>query len=189
MAASNEEKMSSLLQQGLELYGTGDIARAFLLWNEVLGIDPGNEEALDYIRDADRRSKPRGESSDGSSTSLVEEARRLLHGESEDSALELLTSASSDRGLEHEAMIELLRAGLFTRYRAELGDMSQVPRLVGDSGEVQSRNLPPSAGFLLSMVDGMTPISDLISVSGMDRFEAVRAICQMHDAGILEWES
>jgi hypothetical protein len=171
MIVSNEEKMSGLLQQGLELYGTGDVARAFLLWNEVLEIDPGNEEALDYMRDADRRLKPRGESMESSPTSLVEDARPLLGC------------------LENEAMIELLRAGLFTRYRRELGEMRQVPRVVGDASHVQSRNLPPSAGFLLSMVDGMTPISDLISVSGMDRFEAVRSICQMHDAGILEWES
>jgi hypothetical protein len=189
MIVSNEEKMSGLLQQGLELYGTGDVARAFLLWNEVLEIDPGNEEALDYMRDADRRLKPRGESMESSPTSLVEDARRILHSDDEDAALEFLTHAPLLGCLENEAMIELLRAGLFTRYRRELGEMRQVPRVVGDASHVQSRNLPPSAGFLLSMVDGMTPISDLISVSGMDRFEAVRSICQMHDAGILEWES
>ena len=54
---SKEAKISSLLQQGLECYGTGDLARAFLLWNEVLALDRENEEALDYIRDADRRAK------------------------------------------------------------------------------------------------------------------------------------
>ena len=189
MAAPDEQKMSSLLQQGLELYGTGDVARAFMLWNEVLELDPGNEEALDYMRDADRRSKPRGEMDGVGSTSLVEDARRLLHTQNEDAALELLSSATQGDCLEAEAMIELLRAGLFTRYRTELGDFSQVPRLAGDPSAVQGRNLPPSAGFLLSMVDGLTPISDLVSVSGMDRFEAVRFICQMHEAGILEWDA
>ena len=42
MTQVNEEKVSSLLQQGLELYGTGDVAQAFLLWNEARGLDPGN---------------------------------------------------------------------------------------------------------------------------------------------------
>ena len=55
MAQTNEDNVAKLLQQGLELYGTGEIPRAFMLWNEALELDPGNEEALDYIRDADRR--------------------------------------------------------------------------------------------------------------------------------------
>ena len=85
-------------------------------------------------------------------------------------------------------MIELLRAVLFRQYRDALGDLTRVPRVVGDALELQGRNLPPSAGFLLSMVDGQTPLSDLVSVSGMDRFEALRSIHRMQAAGILEWE-
>lgn len=188
MTEANERKISSLLQQGLELYGTGDVARAFLLWNEVLAIDPGNDEALDYMRDADRRSKPRGESIAVAGAPVIEDARRLLRAENEEAALELLTSAPSGGCLENEAMIELLRARLYRRYRDELGDLARVPRMAGEPGNLQGRNLPPSAGFLLSMVDGMTPVADLVSVSGMDRFEAMRSICQMVQAGILEWE-
>jgi hypothetical protein len=188
MTEAHEQKVSSLLQEGLELYGTGDVARAFLLWNEVLAFDPGNEEALDYIRDADRRSKPRGESTEASGASIVEDARRLLRAENEEAALELLSSAPAGSSLEGEAMVELLRAKLFRRYRGELGGLTQVPRLVADAKDIQDRNLPPSAGFVLSMVDGVTPLSDLVSVSGMDRFEALRSIYRMHEAGILEWD-
>lgn len=187
MTQANEEKVATLLQQGLESYGTGDIARAFLLWNEVLELDPGNEEALDYMRDADRRSKPRGESADGA-VAIVEEARRLAHNENEEAALELLTSMSSGGALEADAMVELLRARLFRRYQSELGDLTRIPRVAGEGGDLQARNLPPSAGFLLSMVDGATPLSDLMSVSGMDRFEALRSIHRMLQAGILEWD-
>ena len=187
MTQNNEERVAGLLQQGLESYGTGDVARAFLLWNEALELDPGNEEALDYMRDADRRSKPRGDAS-GGAVSIVEDARRLAHTENEDAALELLSSMSSGGALEAEAMVELLRARLFRRYGRELGDLSRIPRVSGEGGDFQGRNLPPSAGFLLSMVDGMTPLSDLLSVSGMDRFEALRSIHRMHEAGILEWD-
>ena len=59
MAQAKEEHVAKLLRQGLEFYGTGEIPRAFMLWNEALELDPGNEEARDYIRDADRRSWPR----------------------------------------------------------------------------------------------------------------------------------
>jgi hypothetical protein len=189
MAESKEEKVSGLLQQGLEFYGTGDVARAFLLWTEALELDPGNEEALDYMRDADRRAKPRGGGSEIRGSSLVDDARRLLHAENEDAALELLTRSPANRTFEAEAMIELVRASLFQRYRADLGDLAQVPRIVQQPGsDLTSRNLPASAGFLLSMIDGATPLSDLMSLSGMDRFEAMRSVCRMRDAGILEWD-
>ncbi len=190
MAEVSTGKVSNLLQQGLEFYGTGDVARAFLLWSEVLALEPGNEEALDYMRDADRRAKPRGGNVEIGSSSMLEEARRLLRSEDEEAALELLVHSPTARSLENEAMIELLRARLFQRYRAELGDLSQVPRVVaGEKNGLQSRNLPSSVGFLLSMIDGATPLCDLVSVSGMDRFEALRAVCRLHQAGIVTWEA
>jgi hypothetical protein len=188
MSDVDAQKLSSLLQQGLELYGTGDVAQAFLLWGEVLELDPGNEEALDYMRDADRRAKPRGGNAEIGNPTLVENARRLMRSGDAEAALELLSSAPGEHGLEHEGMIELLRAALFTGYRAELGDLGQIPQVVpGQVGELESRNLPPSVGFLLSMIDGVTPLGDLISVSGMDRFEALRAVSRLRQAGIVEW--
>lgn len=190
MSEANEQKVASLLQQGLELYGTGEIARAFLLWREALTLDPSNEEALDYMRDADRRSKPRGGHAALGARSLIDDARRLLRSQDEEAALELLSSMPTAGALEHEAMIELLRARLFKRYRSELADLSQVPRLVADETKnLKSRNLPASVGFLLSMVDGATSLSDLVSVSGMDRFEALRSFYQMHQAGIVTWSA
>ena len=190
MSEASELKVSSLLQQGLELYGTGDVARAFLLWSEALELDPGNEEALDYMRDADRRAKPRGGNAEIGTPSIGEDARRLLRSNDDEAALELLVNAPATGSLECEAMIELLRARLFQRYRAELGDLSQVPQVVaGENNDLQSRNLPSNVGFLLSMIDGATPICDLVSVSGMDRFEALRSVYRMHQAGIVTWEA
>ena len=187
MTQAKEENVAKLLQQGLELYGTGEVARAFMLWNEVLELDPGNEEALDYIRDADRRSRPRADQGETPTASILGDVRRLAQGENEEAALELLTSAPDSGSLECEGMIELLRAKLFRKYQEALGDLEQVPRVQGDGADLQGRNLPPSAGFLLSMVDGMTSLSDLVTVSGMDRFEAIRSLHRMNEAGILEW--
>jgi len=187
MAQANEENVAKLLQQGLELYGTGEIPGAFMLWNEALELDPGNEEALDYIRDADRRSRPRVDRGDAPSASIVGDARRLAQGENEEAALELLASAPNSGTLECESMIELLRAKLFRKYQNALGDLEQIPRVKEDAAELQGRNLPPSAGFLLSMVDGLTSLSDLVTVSGTDRFEALRSLHRMSEAGILEW--
>ena len=95
MNESKEGKVSSLLQQGLELYGTGDVARAFLLWGEVLELDPGNDEALDYIKDADRRAKPRGGTHGLGESSLMDETRRLLRAENAESGLSLLRTRNN----------------------------------------------------------------------------------------------
>ena len=188
MTQAKETKVAQLLQEGLELYGAGEVGRAFVLWSEVLDLDPGNEEALDYMRDADRRARPRPGEGAGAMPSIVEDARRLVHAHDEEAALELLQSAPAGGSVESEAMIELLRAKLFQKYQAAIGTLDCVPRTSGDASSIQGRNLPPSAGFLLSMVDGMTPLADLMTVSGMDRFEALRSIHRMHEAGIVEWD-
>jgi hypothetical protein len=186
MDEAKEARVSSLLQEGLELYGTGDVARAFLLWNEALELDPSNEEALDYIRDADRRDKPRGEVL--SSASLLGDARRILRSDGPGASLEFLMAAGPSGVLEVEAMIELLRADLFQLFRTELGSLDRVPHLVeGATKDLHTRNLPPSAAFLLSMIDGMTPLGDLLSLSGMDRFDSMRSLYQMRQAEIVEW--
>ncbi len=188
MDQSKETKIASMLASGLEFYGAGDFARAFLTWNEVLELDPGNEEALDYLRDADRRAKPRDSSIELGQRSLIDDARGVVRSEGAEAAFELLMSAGLESHLECQAMIELLRANLFAGYQSELGDASRVPCLVnGADGDLCGRNLPPSAAFLLSMIDGQTPLDDLMSVSGMDRFDAMRSISRMFGAGILEW--
>ena len=188
MNGATEAKVSSLLQQGLELYGTNDLAGAFLIWGEVLELDPGNEKALDYIRDADRRVKSRGGAAGVDRSLLMDETRRLMRAESAEAALELLMSAGTQGEFECEAMVELLRALLFERYQVELGDLSKVPRLAeGAQNDLRSYNLAPSAGFLISMIDGTTPLGDLVSVSGLGRFDAMRSLHGMFEAGILEW--
>ena len=126
MAQAKEEHVAKLLRQGLELYGTGEIPRAFMLWNKALELDPGNEEALDYIRDADRRSLPRADREDASSASIVWDARRLVQGENEEAALELLLSAPNSVTLECESMVELLRAKVFRKYQDALGDLEKI---------------------------------------------------------------
>ena len=93
MTQANETRVAQLLLEGLERYGAGEVGRAFVLWNEVLELDPGNEEALDYIRDADRRSKPRSGEGAAAMPSVVGDARRLAVSQGEEAALELLQSA------------------------------------------------------------------------------------------------
>jgi hypothetical protein len=46
-------------------------------------------------------------------------------------------------------------------------------------------NLPAQAGFMLSLIDGDTSVGDIVSLSGMDSFEALRVLNGLVDAGIV----
>ena len=52
--------------------------------------------------------------------------------------------------------------------------------------EVLGFNLPANAGFLLSMIDGNTSVSDLVTLTGMDPFDALQIFHRLMDAGIVE---
>jgi hypothetical protein len=46
--------------------------------------------------------------------------------------------------------------------------------------------LPANAGFVLSMVDGSTSVNEILALSGMDPFEAVRVVNKLLEVGIVE---
>jgi hypothetical protein len=47
-------------------------------------------------------------------------------------------------------------------------------------------NLPATAGFLLSLIDGRTCVDELLALSGMDPFDVLRGLSNLLDAGIVE---
>ena len=52
--------------------------------------------------------------------------------------------------------------------------------------EIMRYNLPANAGFVLSMVDGNTSVNEILALSGMDPFDAVRVVNRLLEAGIVE---
>ena len=82
--------------------------------------------------------------------------------------------------------MELVRSRLYRAYRDRMGDLDRVPRLKSDAGDLTQFNLPSDAGVVLSMIDGNTPLADLISLSGMDAFEALHTLNALLDSGIVE---
>lgn len=192
--SSKDEEIARLLAVGLDAYGMGEVSEAMIAWREALRLDPANREARDYIQSADRRQAPdlpgdRGTGPDPDpAAELVREARRLLHNGDFETALDLFVTASEqapDR-LETQGYVDMLRSRLFKLYRARVGDLDTVPELRVDPASITRFNLPTDAGFVLSLVDGRTPLCDVISLSGMDAFEALRVMHGLVDARIVE---
>ena len=60
------------------------------------------------------------------------------------------------------------------------------PRVIMTPDQIMRFNLPADAGFVLSMMDGRTGVNDIVALSGMDPFEAMRLVHKLCAAGIVE---
>lgn len=195
MSESKDEQIARLLREGLDYYGGDEVSKAIVSWLKVLELDPDNVEAFDYIQTADRRSAPRPvkqkvvrDARHDAARAILREAEELIEREEFEQALDLLRSSAEGGvvSLELETTVELMRSRLLGRYRSRIGALDCAPVLCADPSALKRFNLPPGAGFVLSMVDGATSITDLISLSGMDAFETLRTVSGLVEAGIVE---
>jgi hypothetical protein len=84
-----------------------------------------------------------------------------------------------------QSLIEERTHSLIEIYASYEGDPSAVPSLAMTPNEYGQRALDSRAAFLLSRVDGMLTIDDLMTVSGMPVLEAHRHLCNLLRQGIL----
>jgi hypothetical protein len=64
--------------------------------------------------------------------------------------------------------------------------LDQVPKPRLAPTQMMQLKLSPEAGFLLSRVDGMSTIEELIAVSGLEELAALRALSTLMQAGAIE---
>ncbi len=191
MGESPEDHIQRLLREGLDLYGVDEVSAAIMTWQQVLKLDPKNGQATDYLRTAERRKHPREPKPvepGAGLADLLREARELLRQGDFAGACGLLESASgkTSAGLEFDATFDLARSRLFGVYCERVGELNGIPRVLGDTTKLKGYNLPPDAGFVLSMIDGGTSLEDLISLLGMDPFVALHTVSGLLDAGLVE---
>jgi tetratricopeptide (TPR) repeat protein len=205
MSESEATRIEQLVRAGLECFGEGDVERAVACWEEALRLDPHHPQALDYLGAA-RAGGDAGpedeefefaESDSGATSSdrrklsleaLLRNAQGLLRKQDLEGALTLFETAANlhPRRIEIEGYIDMVRSRLLKGYRERVGGGQTVPMLRVDLAEVTRCNLHADAGFLLSLLDGETSVEELVSLSGMDAFEALRILNNLIDAGIVE---
>lgn len=182
MAESPAERTARLLSEGLELFGQDRVEEAIACWREVLALDPQHREARDFLESAGAALvAPEERATVARALSLAEQ------GDGEGAVTALRGAiARSPRDLEAQAAFDLVRAHLFAAYRARDGSGSGRPRLKVGADQLMRFDLPPEAGFLLSMLDGRTRIEELMTVGGLDAFEVLHLLARLEKAGIVE---
>jgi hypothetical protein len=83
-------------------------------------------------------------------------------------------------------LIEPSRALFERAFRAFLGNPHGCPIRAIPTEEISENVLAQRAAFLMSRLDGMTSIADLIDSSGMPRFDAVRVLASLRRAKAID---
>jgi hypothetical protein len=99
-------------------------------------------------------------------------------------AVDLALSEDPNSALAQK-LIHRNRETMQTVFQNFLGDLARTPQLSRPLHELASAPISPRAAFLLSRIDGMISIDEILDVSGMPRLEAYRHLCQLYLRGIL----
>ncbi|HEY3801421.1 MAG TPA: hypothetical protein VGL61_02405 [Kofleriaceae bacterium] len=84
-----------------------------------------------------------------------------------------------------QKLVHRNREAIMNVFQSYLGDLDRQPQLAKPLHELASSPIGPRAAFLLSRIDGMLSIDEILDVSGMPRLEAYRHLCQLFLRGIL----
>src|SRR5262245_55560813 len=77
------------------------------------------------------------------------------------------------------------REVLIGMYVARLGSLKRVATLAIPTDEIRWLSLDHRAGFLLSLVDGISSIEEILDISGMSRLDALRIVCVLLDQRVI----
>jgi tetratricopeptide (TPR) repeat protein len=190
MTESKEALIARLMEEGLHHYGEGRMDQAAGCWREVLRLEPGHPEAEDYLRTAgfdDSEIELSLASGEGDASLLADALELFRKGEVQES-LELFETLAREnpRRMEIQGYFELVRSHLYKYFHERVADPSRVLKVKIAPEEMMRFNLPANAGFVLSMVDGRTSVNEILALSGMDPFDAVRVVSKLLEAGIVE---
>jgi hypothetical protein len=77
------------------------------------------------------------------------------------------------------------RRRLLSLYSSKIGDLQGIPVPTLGDNELRWLGLDHRAGFLLSRVDGISTVEDVLDVCGMPRLEALKTLVDLLDRGAI----
>lgn len=80
------------------------------------------------------------------------------------------------------------REVLTQMYTARLSPLTQRPRVAVAPDQIRWLSLDHRAGFLLSLVDGISTMEEILDVCGMARMNALRILCSLVEQNVIELE-
>lgn len=156
----------------------------------VLPFDPIAAASSQILEDVDAEA-PAGESPEDQTrrriTRLLEKAGDWADAgdlEKAVAAVDVALSEDPNSALAQK-LITRNKDTIMTLFQSYLGDLDRTPQLAKPLHELANAPISPRAAFLLSRIDGMLTIDELLDVSGMPRLEAYRHLCQLFLRGIL----
>ncbi len=102
-------------------------------------------------------------------------------------ALEVAEQILRERPNNSEALslAKRCREVLVDMYSSRLSGLHRVPQIAMGPDQIRWLSLDHRAGFLLSMIDGISSIDDLLDVSGMKKVDALRILCELLDQKVI----
>jgi hypothetical protein len=163
-------------------------------------VPPVHTEDVDRLRQLSRATMPPPmESSEGGALDLVDRSKPSaqldLVGEMEELyALDDLTGALRfaelilGRDPDNQQALrcaEKSRERLIGLYVSKIGDLSAVPVAAVNDSEMRWLGLDHRAGFLLSRVDSMSTVDEILDICGMPRLEALKTLVDLLERGAI----
>ena len=89
------------------------------------------------------------------------------------------------RHVETAALATKCREVLEDMYASRISDMRKIPSIIMGPDQIRWLSLNHRSGFLLSMIDGVSSVDDLLDVSGMQRLDALRIVCSLLEQKVI----
>jgi hypothetical protein len=139
---------------------------------------PGDEPAIEILADlegAEVRFDP------------LDEARVLIDGGEEAAALAILEGLlrRSPANVAVRGLAEECESILVAKYTEELGSLARSPKIAVPVSQLVSLSLDHRAGFLISLVDGVSSLALIVDLSGMSSREVLGTFVDLKQRGVV----
>jgi hypothetical protein len=166
-------------------------------------VPPERSDEVDRLRELAVRSSLRPEPlDDGDALDLVERSRPLQQLDLVDEMEELYALDDLTGALRFAELVlgrepgndqakrcaDNCRHRLLALYSSKIGDLDAVPVPAMADTELRWLGLDHRSGFLLSRVDGVSTVEEVLDVCGMPRLEALKTLVDLLDQGAIRVE-